>query len=155
MKGPHRARPPSSLSVDIAGETERHPDEGQCSATGRLSVALVSLCFEDLRQTWLSRVRPRWLPAPAPEPIPQDWRSRPGALLLVCGGREYTDSAYLFAVLDGLKPCAVVHGACGVDADRPRWARMFGADRLADAWCTLRPVPAGSVPGVAYPAHLW
>ena len=53
------------------------------------------------------------------EPIPQNWPARPRALILVCGGRDYTDSAHVHSVLDALQPRAVVHGACGVDADRP------------------------------------
>ena len=82
----------------------------------------------------------------AREPIPQNWPARPGALILVCGGRDYADSAHVYAVLDALQPRAVVHGACGVDADRPRWARLRGADRLADAWCARRQVPVIRVP---------
>ena len=82
----------------------------------------------------------------APEPIAKNWPARIRALLMVCGGRDYADSAHVFWVLDELQPCAVVHGACGVDADRPRWARLLGADRLADAWCARRQVPVIRVP---------
>ncbi len=56
----------------------------------------------------------------AREPIPQNWPARPRALILVCGGRDYTDSAHVHSVLDALQPRAVVHGACGVDAFRLR-----------------------------------
>jgi len=81
-----------------------------------------------------------------PEPIAKNWPARIRALLMVCGGRDYVDSAHVFWVLDELQPCAVVHGACGVDADRPRWARLRGADRLADAWCARRQVQVIRVP---------
>ena len=94
----------------------------------------------------LGSVQQLALLVPATEPIPRDCPARPGALLLVCGGRDYGDSAHVFGVLDRLQPIAVVHGACGVDADRPRWALLRGADRLADAWCTGRQVPAIRVP---------
>ena len=94
----------------------------------------------------LGSVQPLGLLERVPEPIPRDCPARPGALLLVCGGRDYTDSAHVFGVLDRLQPIAVVHGACGVDADQPRWALLRGADRLADAWCTGRQVPAIRVP---------
>ena len=94
----------------------------------------------------LGGVQPLSLLDPAPEPIPKNWPARPGALLLVCGGRDYADSAHVFWVLDELQPRAVVHGACGVDADRPRWARLRGADRLADAWCARRQVQVIRVP---------
>lgn len=87
-----------------------------------------------------------WLPAPPPESIRRRLLSMPRAVLLVCGGRDYRDRAHVFSVLDGLRPCAVVHGACGVDADRPQWTHMRGADRLVDDWCILRPVPASRVP---------
>jgi hypothetical protein len=95
---------------------------------------------------WLVGVQQLRLLEPAPEPIPKDCPAHTGALLLVCGGRDYADSAHVFWVLDELQPRAVVHGACGVDADRPRWARLRGADRLADAWCARRQVPVIRVP---------
>ena len=107
-----------------------------------MSVAL----REDEPYEGLGSGQPLGLLEPAPEPIPKDCPARPGALLLVCGGRDYADSAHVFGVLDGLQPIAVVHGACGVDADRPQWALLRGADRLADAWCTLRQVPVIRVP---------
>ncbi|HRI55249.1 MAG TPA: SLOG family protein [Pseudomonadota bacterium] len=94
----------------------------------------------------LGRLQPLGLNKAAPEPIPQNWPARPGALLLVCGGRDYADSAHVFGVLDALRPRAVVHGACGVDADRPRWGGLRGGDRLADAWCARRQVPVIRVP---------
>ena len=94
----------------------------------------------------LGRVQPLQLIEAALEPIPKDWPVRLGALIVVCGGRDYADSTHVYAVLDGLRPGAVVHGACGVDADRPRWARLRGADRLADAWCARRQVPVIRVP---------
>lgn len=146
MRGPRRASPPSSLKADTSRETAIHSDEGKCAPRGSLSIALVSLCFADLRQGWLGSVQPRLQAAPVPEPIPKDWPDRPGALLLVCGGRDYADSTHVFSVLDALQPRAVVHGACGVDADRPRWARLRGTDRLADAWCARRQVPVIRVP---------
>ncbi len=94
----------------------------------------------------LGSVQPLGLLEPAFEPIPKDCPARLGALLLVCGGRDYADSGHVFGVLDRLQPIAVVHGACGVDADQPRWALLRGADRLADAWCARRQVPAIRVP---------
>ena len=94
----------------------------------------------------LGRVQPLQLIEAAIEPIPKDWPARPGALIVVCGGRDYADSAHVDSVLDGLQPRAVVPGACGVDADRPQWARLRGADRLADAWCARRQVPVIRVP---------
>ena len=101
---------------------------------------------EEEPSTELGSVQQLALLVPAPEPIPRDCPAQPGALLLVCGGRDYGDSAHVFGVLDRLQPLAVVHGACGVDADQPRWALLRGADRLADAWCTWRQVPAIRVP---------
>ncbi len=107
-----------------------------------MSVALRA----DEPYSWLGSVQQlRFLEA-APEPIPKECPARTGALLLVCGGRDYADSAHVFGVLDRLQPLAVVHGACGVDADQPRWALLRGADRLVDAWCTWRQVPAIRVP---------
>lgn len=94
----------------------------------------------------LGNAQPLELIEAPPEPIPKNWPARPRALLLVSGGRDYADRSHVFWVLDALQPCAVVHGACGVDADRPRWARLRGADRLADAWCARRQVPAIRVP---------
>ena len=94
----------------------------------------------------LGRVQPLRRLDPAPEPVPKNWPARPGALLMVCGGRDYADSAHVFGVLDALQPRVMVHGACGVDADRPQWARLRGADRLADAWCARRQVPVIRVP---------
>jgi len=68
----------------------------------------------------LGRAQPLGLNEPAPEPIAKNWPARIGALLLVCGGRDYADSAHVFGGLDALQPRAVVHGAFGVAADRPR-----------------------------------
>ncbi len=107
-----------------------------------MSVALLA----DMPHAWLGSVQPLRLSETAREPLPRNWPARPGALILVCGGRDYADSAHVHAVLDALQPSAVVHGACGVDADRPRWARLRGADRLADAWCARRQVPVIRVP---------
>jgi len=94
----------------------------------------------------LGSVQPLGRHESASETIPKNWQAPPGALLMVCGGRDYADSAHVFGVLDALQPCAVVHGACGVDADRPRWARLRGADRIAHAWCARRQVPVIRVP---------
>jgi hypothetical protein len=105
----------------------------------------VALREEEL-DTRLGSIQPLGLLDPALEPIPRDCPARTGVLLLVCGGRDYADSAHVFGVLDRLQPLAVVHGACGVDADQPRWALLRGADRLAEAWCTGRQVPAIRVP---------
>ena len=101
---------------------------------------------KEVPYSWPGGVQQLGLIEPALEPSPKDGPARPGALLLVCGGRDYADSAHVFGVLDRLQPIAVVHGACGVDADQPRWALLRGADRLADAWCTGRQVPAIRVP---------
>ncbi len=100
----------------------------------------------DKPHAWLGCAQPLGLSAAAREPIPQSWPARPRALILVCGGRDYADSAHVSSVLDALQPRAVVHGAYGVDADRPRWTRLRGADRLADAWCARRQVPVIRVP---------
>ena len=100
----------------------------------------------DKPHAWLGSAQPLELSEAAREPIPQSWPARPGALILVCGGRDYADSAHVSSVLDALQPRAVVHGAYGVDADRPRWTRLRGADRLADAWCARRQVPVIRVP---------
>lgn len=64
--------------------------------------------------------------------------------ILVCGGRDYGDKDKVFATLDRLvstdennqlgHPVTIIHGACGVDKSRPNWAKMKGADRLADDW---------------------
>ena len=94
----------------------------------------------------LGSVQQLGLLEPAPEPIPKDCPARPGALLFGLWGSGLRGLGACLSVLDGLQPIAVVHGACGVDADRPRWALLRGADRLADAWCTLRQVPAIRVP---------
>ncbi len=100
----------------------------------------------DEPDAWLDSELPLGLIEAAPEPIPKDWLARPRALLLVCGGRHYADSAHVFGVLDELQPGAVVHGACGVDADQPQWALLRGADRLVDAWCIQRQVLVIRVP---------
>lgn len=50
--------------------------------------------------------------------------------VLVCGGRDYTDKAFLWNVLDGLGPPAVsevVSGmAPGADSFAAEWAERFG-----------------------------
>ena len=107
-----------------------------------MNVALHS----DESYAWLGSVQPLRRLEAAPEMLSKDGPARPGALLLVCGGRDYADSAHVFGVLDRLQPIAVVHGACGVDADRPQWALLRGADRLADAWCARRQAPVIRVP---------
>lgn len=61
-----------------------------------------------------------------------DIRARPGArVILVCGGRDYTDRDRVFAALDLLhsrQPIdLVVHGMC-----------RTGADDLADAWASTK-----------------
>jgi hypothetical protein len=53
---------------------------------------------------------------------------------LVCGGRFYSDRAYLFALLDSLGPDKVVHGAAP------------GADLLAEQWAKSRQVPYAGYP---------
>ena len=100
----------------------------------------------EMSHAWLGSMQPLGLSEAAREPLPRNWPARPGALILVCGGRDYADSAHVNSVLDTLQPRVVVHGACGVDADRPRWARLRGADRLADAWCARRQVLVIRVP---------
>ena len=107
-----------------------------------MSVVLLA----DMPHAWLGSVQPLGLSEAAREPLPRNGLARLGALILVCGGRDYTDSAHVHSVLDALQPRAVVHGACGVDADRPRWTRLRGADRLADAWCARRQVAVIRVP---------
>lgn len=54
--------------------------------------------------------------------------------VLVCGGRNLSDSAWVFSVLDDLAPRSVIHGA----------AR--GADSLAAAWANARGVPCRAFP---------
>lgn len=66
-------------------------------------------------------------PIPAPD-IPVR-----GAVAVV-GSRSWTDRATLFAVLDRLRPQAVVSGGA------------VGADALAREWCALRGVPLVEFP---------
>ncbi len=63
-------------------------------------------------------------------------------IVIVCGGRSYTDRETLYRVLDKVAPDVVVHGACGVDDDTLEWMRMSGADRLADDWFQRHPKSA-------------
>ena len=79
--------------------------------------------------------------------------------VLVTGGRDYADRARVFQVLDELHFGAegptgtqrlitlIIHGACGVDADRRNWKDMSGADRWAHEWANERQVRK-----VMYPA---
>lgn len=60
--------------------------------------------------------------------------------VLVCGGRNYSNRGLVFKTLDEIGPKAVVHGACGVDADDPYWLDMKGADDIADDWACRRGV---------------
>ncbi|MCO5072143.1 MAG: DUF2493 domain-containing protein [Rhizobiaceae bacterium] len=50
--------------------------------------------------------------------------------VLVCGGRNYSDKAYLWNVLDGLGPpevSAIISGAAkGADTLAAEWAKRFG-----------------------------
>jgi hypothetical protein len=48
--------------------------------------------------------------------------------VLVCGGRDYSDSEYLFQALDAVNPDEICHGG----------AR--GADELAGAWAKSRSI---------------
>lgn len=46
--------------------------------------------------------------------------------VLVCGGRDYADRAFVFASLDVLKPTTVINGGAeGAD----RWAREWASER--------------------------
>ena len=58
--------------------------------------------------------------------------------LIVCGGRDFADRAFLFAALDAVhrkRPVSlVIHG------DAP------GADRLAGTWAAARGIPVEAVP---------
>lgn len=70
-------------------------------------------------------------------------------VLIVTGGRSYADRDRVFAVLDAihaLRPvCLLVHGACGVDAERPHDRDLRGADRFADEWARERVMPVERV----------
>ena len=78
-----------------------------------------------------------------------------GITVMVTGGRDYTDEAHVYRVLDRIHASdpirLVMHGACGWNADdRETWTadRMLGADALADTWADARGVRVGR-----YPAH--
>lgn len=58
----------------------------------------------------------------------------PGPLVLVCGGREYSDAVRVWVVLDLLGPRGIVEGG----------AR--GADAIARGWAKARNVPCHTVP---------
>lgn len=53
---------------------------------------------------------------------------------IVCGGREYSDEATLFAALDSIKPALVIQGGAP------------GADRLALKWCHSRCIECWNMP---------
>ncbi len=73
---------------------------------------------------------------------------------LITGSRDDFPPHIVFDELDALRPedhfVAVIHGACGWDADEPWYwedARLRGADRYADEWareraCRVLPYPA-------------
>lgn len=67
-------------------------------------------------------------------------------VVIVCGGRDFHDRELVYRTLDAVNPLLVVHGACGVDADFPRWDKMKGADLLADQWAAGRGVACERVP---------
>lgn len=50
-------------------------------------------------------------------------------VVLITGGRSYSDRERLYAVLDEIRPGLVIEGGCG------------GADGYARAWCRTRGVP--------------
>lgn len=51
--------------------------------------------------------------------------------VIVTGGRDYTDEAHVFAVLDRVNPDVVIQGECS----------KGGADLLAKKWCRARGRP--------------
>lgn len=55
---------------------------------------------------------------------------------VVCGGRDYADSARVASVLDGLGPTFVIQGGAS------------GADRLARQWCEARGVDFAEIPAL-------
>lgn len=62
--------------------------------------------------------------------------------LLVCGGRDYSDTTRLNRILDSVHRKhaieVLIHGAC----------HLGGADMLADAWAKSRGVPVEAYPVV-------
>ena len=86
-----------------------------------------------------------------------------GLIVVVTGGRDYTDRERVFAELDAihrgavyLPPLAegihgiktIVHGACGWDeGDSATWSKpLLGADALADEWAKARDVGLTRMP---------
>lgn len=68
-------------------------------------------------------------------------------IVMVTGGRDYADRAFVFETLDGIHEYEsiyeIVHGACGWNCDRPgNWneENLTGADRWADEWARARRV---------------
>jgi hypothetical protein len=57
-------------------------------------------------------------------------------VLVVCGGRHYSDEGAAFAALDKASPALVVNG------------QASGADSLASKWCHARGVPVLEVPAL-------
>jgi len=76
----------------------------------------------------------------------------PGIVVLVTGGRDYTDRIEVHAALDDInierKIVTLIHGACRVDALRQNWSDLSGADKLANEWALSRKVQV-----VTYPAN--
>lgn len=66
--------------------------------------------------------------------------------MLVCGGRDYRDRAFVFRALDrahAKRPITlVIHGAC---KDK-RTGELCGADRWAQEWAVDREIPYLGVP---------
>lgn len=59
-----------------------------------------------------------------------------GARIIVCGGREYTDSRRVFEVLDFLQPKEIAQG------------EALGADSLAKTWALQRGIPCARFPAL-------
>jgi hypothetical protein len=81
-----------------------------------------------------------------------------GCLVLVCGGRDYSQRPVVFHVLDEIHAQRTIrtlcHGACGVNASKVSYPKapahlLRGADRWAQEWSD-----ANQVPVVQYPA-MW
>lgn len=71
-------------------------------------------------------------------------------VVLVTGGRRYSDRALVFQTLSSLDPAVslVVHGACGYRKGGPRHSHdgLKGADKHADDWASVMGVPCVRVP---------
>jgi len=66
--------------------------------------------------------------------------------VVVTGGRDFNDAAFVNRVLDDIRPFRIFHGACGVDADKQDWRKLKGADKLANDWAISRGVFVLGVP---------